>query len=105
MLKTDIRYRYVLYTVNQVLTINYSKPMLLVWKEVDILTYNVGHNSVAAFAYETRCDGECVKIMQASSLDVIMVLRMLYDMLSKWLHDYFADCNHEVCCEDLSFVA
>lgn len=55
-----------------------------------------------AFAYETTCDGEHVKLMQAFASDVLKALRVLHDISCKRLQELFRDCSHEVSRKDLT---
>lgn len=71
-------------------------------REVDILTCDVGSGYMIAFAYETTCDGEHVKLMQAFASDVLKALRVLHDISCKRLQELFRDCSHEVSRKDLT---
>ncbi|KAJ5517511.1 hypothetical protein N7527_009071 [Penicillium freii] len=67
---------------------------------VDILTSTGDDSCVIAFACQTRCDGERVKIMQTYAGDVLKALKALHDMSCTCLRE--SDCGHELHREHLT---
>jgi hypothetical protein len=57
---------------------------------------------MVAFAYETTCDEEPVKLMQAFASDVLKALRVLHNISCKRLQEFFRDYSHEVPRKDLT---
>jgi hypothetical protein len=69
---------------------------------VDILTYDRDLGCVIAFACQTRCDRERVKVMQTYAGDVLKTLKALHDISCTRLREFSTDCGHELHREHLT---
>ncbi|KAJ6041380.1 uncharacterized protein N7446_010732 [Penicillium canescens] len=81
---------------NHELTKDLANLRFLFDSRIDILTCAGDDGCVIAFACQTRCDGEWVKVMQTYAGDVLKALKALHDMSCTRLKEFCTDCGHEL---------